>query len=122
MQFHPLPALGRQQQGPGLFLLILGDDGVQGPGDILDGVLFVGAVTLLPGVDFVGRHPEKVADVDHRDVVVLYKLGIRHGGGQGRVGQPVVQNGHLIGVVRPAVDPVPLFPQGVLPGHVGVFP
>ena len=122
MQFHPLPALGRQQQGPGLLLLILGDDGVQGPRDVLNGVLLVGAVGLFPGVHLVGRDPKKVADVDHRDVVVLHKLGIRHGGGQGRVGQPVVQNGHLVGVVRPAMDPVPLFPQGVLPGHVGVFP
>ena len=58
--------------------------------------------------------PKEVADIQDRDIVVFHILGIRHGGGDGGVGQPMVHNCDFVRLVWADVNSLPLFPQGIL--------
>ena len=69
---------------------------------------------MLSRVDFIGRDTKEVADNQEREIVVCHILGIRNGGGDGGVGQPMVHNCDFVRLVWADVNSLPLFPQGIL--------
>ena len=92
---------------------------MQGTHHVLNGILLVGAVALLAGLQLVKGHAKKSGHVLHAQSALFHELGVPVGDGDGLVFQAVVQDGHTAGVGRSVVPFLPFLPHNILGAELG---